>query len=151
MINQSIVLPYRIHLFALDLALRSALPGKFSGASTYMVAPPDVFLTNTFTEADQPTLDATVAAHDPVFITLSKTAIRADGLDSVTVTVTAPKPGAAAVILLVTSSAGVTEWPFTLVNGAASDTLTALDPDLLTLSLKTPANRSTDSLTITAV
>lgn len=109
--------------------------------------------------AAQPADDATATnlanAHDPVFLLVDKVAINANGADTATISVRAPKPGAAAVTLtIVTTSPNGTvtsqDDPITLVGGVGSETITALDPCTITVTVKNAANRSTDVLTITA-
>lgn len=133
----------------LDAALKAALGAKCYGLSTYGPGRDiSIWLDDTAVQADKDSAAALAAAHDPVSITVDKTTILANGTDAATVTVRAPKPGAAAVTLLVN---GVTDWPITMANGLGVDSLTSLDPVTITISVKNPANRSTDVLTVEAV
>lgn len=138
---------FNIHLGALDTALRAALPGKVIGASTYGPSRPiSIFVDDSASGADETAALANAAAHDPVFLTVDKTAITADGVDAATVTVRAPKPGAAAVTLLVNGS----PVPVTLANGVGAVEVASLDPDTITVSVQDGDNRSTDTITILA-
>lgn len=122
--------------------------GKFGGVSTYGAARPiSLWLDDSASAADETTAANLAAAHDPVHLSIDKTTILANGTDAATVTVRAGKPGAAAVTLLVN---GV-DWNITMANGLGVDTLTSLDPVVITISVKNPDNRSTDVLTIEAV
>jgi len=122
--------------------------GKFGGVSTYGAGRPiSLWLDDSAAQSDLDTAAALAAAHDPVTITVDKTTITANGTDAATVTVRAGKPGAAAVTLLVN---GV-DWNITVTDGVGSDSLTSLDPVTITISVKNPANRSTDVLTVEAV
>ncbi len=142
-----------IHVPALDNALKTALPGKCYGLSTYTPDRPiSIWLDNSTVQADSDSALAIAAAHDPVFLTVDKTTIQRGGTDAATVTVTAPKPGAAAVTLSVSTNGGAAvDWPITLTGGVGTDTLTSLDPATITISVKNPANRSTDTITVKAV
>ncbi len=134
---------------ALHAALKTALGAKCYGISTYGPGRDiSIWLDDTAVQADKDSAAALAAAHDPVFLSVDKTTITANGTDAATVTVRAGKPGAAAVTLLVN---GATDWAFTLTDGVGSDTLTAIDPATITISVKNPDNRSTDVLTVEAV
>lgn len=123
--------------------------GKFGAVSTYGPARPiSLWLDDSASAADQTTAANLAAAHDPVHLSIDKTTITANGTDAATVTVRAGKPGAAAVTLLIN---GATDWPIPLTNGVGTDTLTALDAGTITITVKNPANRSTDSLVIEAI
>jgi hypothetical protein len=133
---------------ALNVALRAVLPGKVAGISTYELSQPiSIWLEDAATASDSATALNTVAAHDPVFLSVDKSTIQADGTDPCTVTVRAPKANAAPVTLLVN---GI-DYPMSLTDGVATDTLVALDPTTVIITVKNPANRSTDTLTIQAV
>jgi len=133
---------------ALHAALKAALGSTFFGLSTYGTGRDiSIWLDDSAVQADLDSAAAIAAAHDPVSLSADKTTILANGTDAATVTVRAPKAGAAAVVLSVN---GV-DWPIALTNGVGSDTLTALDPATITISVKNPANRSTDVLTVEAV
>lgn len=123
--------------------------GKFGGVSTYGAHRPiSLWLDDSAVQADLDSAAALAAAHDPVTITVDKTTIVANGTDAATVTVRAPKPGAAAVTLQIN---GVTDWPIALTNGVGTDTLTALDAGVITITCKNSSNRTTDVLTVEAV
>jgi hypothetical protein len=149
------------------LPLRAVLPGKVFGLTASVdgtgkvtqrnndgsitLAAVHLLLSDAADEVDQGVALAVVSAHDPVTLRASKTSLTADGLDSVTISVTAPALAAAAVILLVAVN-GVPfgEQAVVLAGGLGSHVLTALDPATIVISLKTPGNRSTDVLTIQA-
>lgn len=134
---------------ALHAALKAALADKCYGISTYGPGRDiSIWMDDTAAQADLDSAAALAAAHDPVFLSVDKTTITANGTDAATVTVRAPKPGAAAVTLLIN---GVTEWTFTLTDGVGTDTLTALDAGIITLTCKDSSNRTTDVLTVEAV
>lgn len=136
------------HESALDAVLGAALGSKCFGLSTYGPGRDiSVWLSDDAAQADLDTAAALAAAHDPVHLSVDKTTILANGTDAATVTVHAPKAGAAAVVLLVN---GV-DWAIALTDGVGSDTITSLDPVTITVTVKNPANRSTDVLTIEAV
>lgn len=123
--------------------------GKFGGVSTYGPARPiSLWLDDSASGADETTAASLTAAHDPVHLSVDKATITANGTDAATVTVRAGKPGAAAITLLVN---GVTDWPIALTGGVGTDTLTALDAGTITITVKNPANRSTDQLVIEAI
>lgn len=137
-----------VHTGALDTALRLALPGKITGVSTYNALQPlSIWLDESSSAEDESVAANITLAHDPVFLSVDKPTIQANGTDTATVTVRAPKPGAAAVTLSVN---GV-EYPVALVDGAATEPISSLDPITITITVKNPANRSTDMLTIQAV
>ncbi len=137
-----------VHTAALDQALKTALPGKVIGVSTYGAERPiAVWMQDDTTPADDTAVQAILDAHDPVFLGMDKTLIRADGQDAVLLTIYAPRAGAADVTPVVAGQ----DVPLTLVNGLASDTLTALDPGAIIVTVKNGANRSTDSLMIQVV
>lgn len=134
---------------ALHAALKTALGAKCYGISTYGPGRDiSIWMDDTAVQAEKDSAAALAAAHDPVFLSVDKTTIVANGTDAATVTVRAPKPGAAAVTLLIN---GVTEWTFTLTDGVGTDTLTALDAGIITLTCKDSSNRTTDVLTVEAV
>lgn len=133
---------------ALHAALKAALGAKCYGISTYGAGRDiSIWLDDSAVQTDLDSAAAIAAAHDPVTLSVDKTTILANGTDAATVTVRAPKPGAAAVTLTVN---GV-DWPIALTNGVGSDTLVSLDPATITITVKNGSNRSTDSLTIEAV
>jgi hypothetical protein len=125
----------------LDAALRAAGIG-IAGVSTggYGV------IVHLDSADDIAAANAVVAAHDPVFLSVDKQLILADGLDEATVTVRAPKPGAAAVSLLVDGVA----YPVTLTDGAGTFTIASSDPLTFEVSVANPENRSADALIIQA-
>lgn len=137
---------------SLDAAIRASLGVKSLGVSgssfadSSTAAPVRLLMDDTASPADDAAAQALAVAHDPVFITVDKTKVVDDGIDVATISVRAPKPGAAAVVLLVNG----TDCPVTLTTGAASVTLKSSTPAVLTISVKNPANRCATVLTITA-
>jgi hypothetical protein len=137
-----------VHPAALDAALRAALPGKAVGVSTYDLARPiSIWLDDTATPDDEASAAALADAHDPVFLSADRQSITADGSDPANLTVTAPKPGAAPVTLLVAGTA----VPVTLTDGVGVLSIVSTDPTTITVSVQNAANRSADQLTIEAV
>lgn len=95
---------------------------------------------------------AIVATHDPVFLTADKTSIAANGTDAVTVTVSAPKVGAAPVTLLITKPDGSTvTQAVTMTGGAGSVQLKTLLYGSYGITITNSANRTMDVLTVEAV
>lgn len=101
--------------------------------------------------ADDQTALSLIAAHDPVFLSVDKGGIRANGIEVATITVEAPKNGAAAVSLVCTPDIGpaVVE-PIVLVNGVGVTQFKTAIAAIYTITVQNAANRSTDSLTIKA-
>ncbi len=136
-----------INEYALDTALRAALATRLIGLSTYGPGRDfTVWLADEATADDDATTTALSAAHDPVFLTLDKAAIRADGADRAVVTVRAPRPDAAPVILLVNGQA----TPIPLVDGRGSLEIASLDPARIVVALKGGINRCVDQLEVEA-
>lgn len=148
MIETNIILA-NIHDSALDQALKTALPGKCFGLSTYgdISRPISIWLDDSATGSDQTTATNTATAHDPVFLSVDKTSIVANGTDTATITVKAPKVGAAAITLIVNGA----DVPVSLSSGVGTVSITSLDKTTITATVKSPANRSTDAITIQAV
>jgi hypothetical protein len=137
-----------INEFALDMALRAALATKLIGLSTYGPKRAfSVWLADEANSADDATATALTGAHDPVFLSLDKATIQADGADVATVTVRAPRPGAAPVILLVNGQ----EAPISLLDGRGTLEIVSLDPTLITVTLKDGVNRCVDKLEVQAL
>jgi hypothetical protein len=135
------------HLGAFDAALRSALPDALIGVSVYGPERPiSVWLADTASAADLAMVESVATAHAPVFLTVDKSTIVADGWDAATVTVTAPNPTDTLVTLII----GETAVPVALSDGIGTTLITSVDPVTLTVSLEHPANRSTDQLVIVA-
>src|SRR5262249_37575516 len=96
--------------------------------------------------ADDTLATLTANSHDPVFLSVDRQTITADGLDAATVTVRALKADAAPIILLVAGTA----VPVTLTNGLGQVTIRSSDPATLAISLQNPQNRTTDQIVVTA-
>lgn len=136
-----------MHSAALDTALRAALTDKVIGVSGYgETRPISIWLEDSASAADQLTATTTAQAHDPVFLSVDKTVIEGDGTDTATVTVNAPKVGAAPVVLLIAGS----PIAVTLTNGVGTVPISS-DPATIEVSVQNPNNRTTDVLTIEAV
>jgi hypothetical protein len=133
---------------ALDAALRSALPGKVFGVSSYGSSRPvSIWLDDAATPSDETTALALAAAHDPVFVSIDKTTFQANGTDAATISVAAPNPGSAPVSLLV----GGTSVPVSLSGGLGSITLTSADPVQLTVGVQNSENRFVGQFVIEAI
>lgn len=149
----NVTLPY-VHIGAISNILTG---GKIIGFSDYgdRTRPISIWMDDSATGADDSAAIALANAHDPVSLSVDKTSIQANGTDVATITVNAPKQGAAAVTITVTvtspgGSVSSVDVPITLTNGVGSDTITSLDPCTITVTVKNPSNRSTDVITITA-
>jgi hypothetical protein len=134
-----------VHVAALDAALRAVCP-KVIGVSLYSDGAVSVWLEDTASDSERAAVQASAAAHDPVFLTADRAAIAADDTDTAAVHVRAPHPAAAAVTLLV----GGQPVPVALTAGEAVLWLSSADPVQIVVTLQQPANRTTDSLVISA-
>lgn len=136
-----------VHVAALDAALRAALT-TCKGLSTYGAGRPiSIWLHDSALPADDATAQSIAAAHDPVFLSADKTTIKADGVDTATVTVAAPNVNAAPVNLIVNGQV----VPVTLTNGIGTVQVTSLDPTIITVTVQSSANRTTDSIEVQAI
>jgi hypothetical protein len=158
-----------LHIEAFDATLKAALPGKVlgvsapigvngqvlsrsnpdgSGNTTLLLGQVRVHLDDAATPTDEITIAGLAQAHDPVYLSTDKTVIVAVNppTDSATVTVRAPKAGAAPVTLLVAGSA----VPVTLTGGVGTLAISSADPASIAIGVQTPGNRSTDQLVIQA-
>jgi hypothetical protein len=136
-----------VHPAALDAALRAALPGKVFGISSYgSVRPISIWLDDSVTPVDEATAASIANGHDPVFLSVDRATIQANGTDAATITVSASRPGAAAVTLLVAGSA----VPVTLSGGVGAIQIASADPASILISVQNPSNRSTDQITVEA-
>lgn len=134
-------------------AIRAALGVKCFGLSDDGRARPiSIWLDDTATPGDLTTATNLANAHDPVSLTADKTSVQSDGVDTATISVAAPKPGAAAVTLVCTKpdSSQVTQ-AVTLNAGAGTVAFKTIIPGTYTITVQNPANRSGDSLTIEAI
>ena len=131
----------------LDAALKAVMGSKVLGVSTYgPLRPISVWLDETTTPGDDADATSIVSAHDPVFLSVNRTSIPADGATEAVVTVRAPGKNAADVSLIVAG----TVVPVTLINGVGTIRVSSADPASIPVSVQNPANRSTDSLTVEA-
>ena len=142
-----------VHPAALDAALHAALPGRVSGISSYGSARPlSIWLDDSVTPLDEATVTAVAETHDPVFLSADRpleagrVLIQADGMDTVTITVSAPRSDAAAVTLLV---AGIAV-PIALSGGIGAIQITSADPASVLVDVQNPSNRSTDQIIVEA-
>lgn len=94
--------------------------------------------------------DNLVNNQDPVEISVSKFIFTADGLDTVIVNVSAPKPGAAPVSLNLGGSLPTT-IPVTLTNGVGAITVKSNMAGAIGISVAVGTNRNVDTITITGV
>lgn len=143
------------NLMALSSALKTALPDAIDAVSAYGAdRAMDLYLLGVpavLTAPQETTTQDIFDDHDPVFLTIDKTEIEADGTDQATITVTAPKPGAAAIVLVCTKPDGTTVTEsVSLVSGVGTTTFKTKVEGIYTITLQNPSNRTTDSLTIEA-
>lgn len=137
-----------VQLQALDAAIRAALGAKMCGLSTDGPNKPiTLWLDDAALPADLTTAQSIAAAHDPVFLSADKLTIKADGLDTATLTVVAPNVNGAPVTLLINSQV----VPVTLTNGIGTVQIVSLDPCPIWVTVQSPANRTTDRLEVLAV
>lgn len=159
-----------LHQGALTVALIGALASKCQGVRCATLAnfvplvttlennvPVDhvgycfIGMSDTAQPADDTIALNFAAAHDPVFLTADKTAIQANGTDTATITVTAPKSGAAAVTLVCTPPNGVLQTELiTLVAGVGTMQFKSFVQGVFVIAVQNPANRSTDAITVIA-
>ncbi len=137
-----------INEFALDTALRATLAARLIGLSTYGPGRDfSVWLADEATTADDTAAAALSTAHDPVFLSLDRATIQADGLDFATVTVRAPRPDALPVSLIVNGQ----PVPIPLVDGYGALEIASLDPARIVVTLKDGLNRCADQLEVQAL
>lgn len=95
---------------------------------------------------------AIIDAHDPVFLSVDKDQIDAGGVDSATVTIQAPKPGPAAVTLVIAGTVSDDQAvAVEFTDGVGQVEISSDDPQIITVMVQNPENRTADSLTIMAV
>lgn len=147
MITVKQVLTFTPNAGALDKALKSAFGAIVQGISFWGDGRPiEAYLSD---DAVQATLDGTLAimvAHDPVFITADKLAIKADDTDAATISVQAPRPVAAACVLSING----TPITVALVAGAGTIQITAKDAGPIAVFLLNGNNRNVDTISINA-
>jgi hypothetical protein len=134
-----------VDLMALTAALLAELPDIADGVSTGSTIPTRVHLRDKATEDDIDSAQAVLDAHDPVFLSVDKTVIVGDGVDTATIMVTAPKVDAAPVVLLVEG----TPVAVALVDGIGIVTINS-DPATIHVLVQDAENRSSDALVIEA-
>ena len=142
----SVPMAFQGNIGALDPACRAASV-KCTGVSAWGdLRPVQVYLDDTYVQADVDAVTAAANAHDPVNLKVDKTSIKADGQDTATITISAPKPGAAPVTLLVSGN----PVAVTLTNGVGNLALVSNVIGSIVISVQNPTNRSADTLTIIA-
>lgn len=144
------------HTVALSNALKAALAAAVDGISVYGPSRPIdmLWLGNAaiLTAPQEVTAQAIFDAHDPVFLTVDKTSVLADGTDTAIISVSAPKVGAAGVTLICTKpDGGTVTQVISMTNGAGSTTFQTSLAGPYTITLQNPSNRTTDQLLITGV
>jgi hypothetical protein len=158
MIEIQFTYPYPVQGGALDNALREAYPGKILGVSTYgqdMIGQwraVSIWVEDDTTLEQQTEIQRIAADHDPIFITVEKPEMKADGKSENLVTVQAPRhSGPHAVVLemawLRKGSPvweNAEEWLIQLDEGTGQDHIIAYDPGTICLRVKNGANRSTE-------
>lgn len=113
------------------------LPGKFIGVSTFGSGPVALWMDDSAVQADIDLATTTALAHDPIFLSIDKTTINADGIDTATLTVMVTKVNAAAVIITIN---GV-DYLLAFTNGVATVQINSADPGTFVISVKNPTNR----------
>jgi hypothetical protein len=137
-----------INEWALDTALRSMLAARLIGLSTYGPGRAlSIWLADEATAPDETAATALMAAHDPVFLSLDKATIQADGADVATVTIRTPRADAAPVLLLVNGQL----TPIPLLDGVGTLEIVSLDPARIVVALKSGSNRCVDQLEVQAL
>lgn len=149
------VLPY-YHTTALGNALKAAVPSAIDAISAYGPTRPIsmLWLGNdaVLTAPQEATAQAIFDAHDPVFLSADKLSVLSDGSDIITITVSAPKTGAAAVTLICTKPDGTAlTQAVPLTSGVGTTTFKTKIEGVYLITLQNPSNRTTDQLTLTAV
>ena len=137
-----------VHTDALTVALRAALgPNKALGISTYGSARPiSIWLVDNTTPLDDQLAIVIAQAHDPVFLSVDKATITANGVDMATVHVLAPKSSATVTLVI-----GNTPVPVTLTGGVGNITIVSTDHAMIPISVQNPANRTTDTVIVEAI
>src|SRR5579871_4245194 len=118
------------------LGVNAASAGVTNGKATPAFS--SVMIDDATSAADQNTASTIMTAHDPVFLAVDKPSIKSDNVDAATITISAPKPGAAAVTLRIGGSA----MPVTLTNGVGSVQVTSAAPASIAVSVQNPQNRT---------
>lgn len=136
-----------VSFMALDAALRAALGEAVAGISLGAPDPEGRRLRVHFVE--QPTPEqaadaaAVIAAHDPVFLSVDRDQIGADGADEATLTVLAQNP--------VTLTIGGQDVELVPAGGAAAVGITSDGPQTILISVKDGANRCASTVEVRAV
>lgn len=139
-----------VHMAALHDVLSDQFGATYFGLSQFSDGIVRAVVIDDF--ADGTSLLATVQAHDPVFLAVDRETISADGVDAAIVTVSAPKAGAAPVVLQIAPSAGdLVEQPVDLVGGVGTVEIASVDPQVVTVSVRDGAARTSDRIDIQVV
>ena len=137
----------QVETLALDAALRAVLGEAMTGISVGAQDAEGRCLRVHYVDLPTPEQEAAalavVAAHDPVFLSVDKTTIQADGVDEATITVRAASP----VTLLVADVVVVVE----LENGVGEVGITSADPRTIFIRVQDADNRCAQVLEVRAV
>lgn len=137
-----------LHEAALDQAIHSTIGSMFIGLSTYGgTRPISLWFEDAATPNDIMAATVILTTHDPVFLSINKTRIAANGLDAAIVTVRVLRLNAEPVTLLVNNAPVL----ITLTNKIGTLEITSADPANITIAVQNPVNRTTDSLILEAV
>lgn len=145
-------LPTLVNTSGLDAALRAVLNSKCTGVSTY-IEPGlvSVWLTDAATGDDAAAARVICGQHDPAFLTVDQATIPADGVTTATITVSAPRDGAAPIVLVCTLPSGNQQsQAVALSGGVGSVGFNTVIPGVYTFTLQNPQNRTGDVLKVTA-
>ena len=159
-----------LNLAALQAAIVASLGAKFIGVNsaqdanrvpiTWTPGNPPVqnngtcylIMDDTAQPSDDATAQSLATAHDPVFLSVDRASIPSDNTTPATVTVRAPKVGAAAVTLSISAPGGQTVTQLvTMVAGVGTVAITSPISGAINVSVQNPSNRSADTITIQAV
>lgn len=136
-----------VNFWALDAAIRAELGEAVSGISLGAPDPEGrrlrVHFTDTPTPEQEAAAGAVIDAHDPVFLSVDKTTIQADGIDEAVVTIRAASP----VTLIVNGQDVAVE----LENGVGELGVTSDGPQTIRIVVKDGVNRCLDVLEVRAV
>jgi hypothetical protein len=161
MIEIQMSLPFDIQTGALDEALRSAYPAQLVGVSSYgrdlkdNMRPLSIWCEDATTLEEQTEIQRIAMQHDPVFLSLDTMEILANGKAKANLTVQAPRPNAAPVVIetawkrdgtILWESAD--DWAIPLVKGAGVDHMLSTSKGIVMLRVKNGVNRSTEVLRV---
>lgn len=145
-----------ISITALDASIRASVP-SFLGLSTGVGIPSIAYMQDSVTPAEEASVGSLLSAHDPVFISTDKAVIYANGIDTATISVSAPKAGAAGVTLVITqlNNDGVViqtiTQAVTMFGGAGTVQFKTQIYGTYTVAVQNGSNRCADTFSIQAV